>query len=387
MTAAPAGVRIPRDIALEPLRQDGDAVTVGQTFAAGWMMMRDGSAGTLQVATEAPGLLSGGFATRDFYNASVDGDTCNTLVGIRSVDMSALSGDYFTDTDGPAPLYAINNNDFGKLAVNPSTGAARSIAGCFLRINQRFTTQCSAWIGPEGVAIAQGLLAAQAQSAGTRDVCRGVFTSIDASTTYASGVLLGPSNTAISAQDGLTVAVGDIFYAQKGTTNLPAAAQAGPWQILALGSGSSQWKAVRPWWYATGSTIPVDYTLKIGPSGTGVTPALAGTRWMSFAGSGKVVDTDDPLFWPQYVSGSYTAASGIVLNGDATFPIRSATLSSIRATNQGTAAHASTVGPPRVTAVTAGAKGTSALTIKAESAPGTTNTSDAGVYTVAVQNW
>lgn len=381
------GVRIPRDLPFMPYRPEGALLTSGQTCSAGWNLAR-AAAGTLQVATEVAGLLPGGFAERDIVAADANGnDFMNAETGIYSVRMSALSGDAFVDTSAPAPIYWVDNELFGKLPVNPSTGAVRSVAGLFLRLDrsQNATDRCIAWVGPEGYAMGAALQVAQNLT--TRDLARGVFTSLGGTTTYAAGIMSGPTNTALGTQDGLTVAVGDVLWAQKGLTNLPAAAQAGPWQILTLGSGSSKWTACRPWWYATGSTIPVDFVVRIGPEGTGVTPAFAGTRWMSFGGPGLVVDTDDPLFWPQYVSGSYTAASGVVVNAVSTFPIRSSTLSSIKATNQGTTAHASTVGPPRVTALTGGAIGTSALTMKAESAPGTTNTSDVGVYTIAVQNW
>lgn len=387
MSALASNVVATRDfLPASPMRPDGATVTSGQTFTRGWMLMR-AAAGTAQVATEVAGLLPGGFADRSLVAADAgNNDFINMETGLVSVDMSALSGDAFVDTSPPGPIYAINNNEFGKLAVNPSTGAVRSIAGCFLRLDRPLTgSKCIALIGPEGAALAAALVASQA--IGTRDICRGIFTAIDASTTYAAGILSGPAATAISAQDGLTVAVGDIFFAQKGTTNLPAAAQAGPWQILTLGSGSSVWTACRPSWYATGSVIPTNYEIKIGPAGTGVTPAFANTKWKSFGAAGLVVDTGDPLFFPERVAGSYTAASGVVVNAVSTFPIRSATLSSVVATNQGTAAHASTVGAPRVVAITAGAIGTSALTMRAESAPATVNASDVGVYTVAVTNY
>lgn len=383
MTALPAGARVYRDkIAAVPYRPEGSTVTAGQTFEVGWLLARDGTTGALQVVTEVPGLLPGGHADRAFYEAAVSGSRVLAETGIYSLDQSALSGDAFGDTDGPAPVYGVDNNTIGKLATNPSTGAQRSIFGLFLRYDAE-KGKAVVWYGPEGVAMARSLAASQGAAA--HDVCRGIFTAIDASTTYAAGLLTGPANTAISAQDGLTVAAGDVFFAQKGTANLPAAAQVGPWQILQLGSGSTPWIACRPWWYASGSTVPVGYSLKIGPSGTGTTPQFANTEWKSFAS--VVVDTGDPLFFPRRLAGSYTASSGVVLNAVATFPIRSATASTVTATNQGTAAHASTVGPPRVTAITAGAIGTSALTVKAESAPGTTNTSDAGVYTVAVTNY
>ena len=67
--------------------------------------MRDPAAGTLQVATEIPGQLVGGFALKDQYVAAVTGDAVNTLVGMYSVSMSTLSGDAFTDISPPGPIY------------------------------------------------------------------------------------------------------------------------------------------------------------------------------------------------------------------------------------------------------------------------------------------
>jgi len=383
MTAATGDLSDPATAHGTPLF--GGFVQAGFTTYQGWHLMRDAT-GLFLVATEQAGLLPGGFVDRRLLTAAAGNNTdlVNVRTGKRLVNM--VAGDTFTAADGPRPLYGVNNLEFGRSPTNATTGAQRSIAGLFLCLDDEYPlTRCLAIIGPEGAAMAAALQASQAT--GQRDVCRGVFTAIDSGTTYASGILTGPANTALSAQDGITAAVGDVFWAQKGQANLPAAAQVGPWQILALGSVSSQWMAVRPWWYGTGSKIPVEFQVKIGPEGTGTTPAFANTTWRAFCPPGKVVDTDDPLFWPQFVSGSYTASAGVLMNAVSTFPIRSTTLSSIRATNQGTASHASTVGPPRVTAVTAGQIGTSSLTMKAESAPGTTNASDVGVYTIAVTNW
>ena len=335
MTAAGTGVRIPRDIALSPLRQDGDQVTVGQTFSEGWMLMRDPTTGFLQTATEAAGLLVGGFADRDFYVAAVAGDACNALVGIRSVDMSTLTGDSFTDTSPPAPIYAINNNDFGAQQFNPSTGAARSIAGCFLRIDPHVSTKCIAWIGPEGVALAKGTSAALPPTA------RAVITSIAAYTGTLTGTLTGTANGALATQDGITIGnlnLGDRLFlplVTGGAGGATVAADSGLYMLAAKG-GAGKFQLTRPPEYYHDAFITEGLTIKI-LEGT----AWAGSEWRSFAASaGLLVDTGDPAFWPRTQTYEYTIGTGFVAGGglgNAVFYLRQA--DSFTSTNK-TSAHA-----------------------------------------------
>jgi hypothetical protein len=311
MTAAGTGVRIPRDVSLSPIRQDGDSVTVGQTFSAGWMLMRDGTAGTLQVATEAAGLLTGGFADRDFYVAAVSGDVAHSLVGLYEVDMSTLTGDSFTDTDPPAPIYAINNNDFGKQPYNPSTGAARSVAGCFLRIDPRFSTRCVAWIGPEGVAMAKGIAAASLAS----PVCRAVITSIAAYAGTTTGTLTASATGAIGSQDGITLAAGDLVFlplVTGGAGGATVAADSGPYVVVSAGGTGVKFVLTRPSWWFHGAAVPEAFTIKIGSEGT----AWAGNEWRAFpANASKIIDTDDPHFWPRTQGYAYTIGTGFVADG------------------------------------------------------------------------
>lgn len=338
MSAAATGVRIPRDVVLSPIRQDGDQVTVGQTFSAGWMLMRDPTAGTLQTATEAAGLLVGGFADKDQYVAAVSGDTVNALVGIRSVDMSTATGDSFTDTSAPAPIYAINNNDFGALPFNPSTGAARSIAGCFLRIDPKDSTKAIAWIGPEGVAMAKGVAA----NLVVPPVCRAVITSIAAYTGTLTGTLTGSANGALATQDGIaigTLNVGDLLFlplVTGGAGGATVAADTGPY-VLAAKGGAGKFQLTRPSWYNHDAVIPEAMTIKIGSEGTN----WAGSEWRAFpASAALLVDTGDPAFWPRTQSYEYTIGTGFVAGGglgNAVFYLRTA--DGFTSTNK-TSAHA-----------------------------------------------
>lgn len=374
-----------RDKILSPYRPIGAFVASGTTFLKGWHLMRNAS-GLLVLPTEVPGLLPGGFADRSLLAAPTGNDTdeANAETGLYSVRL--LASDLFTLSDAPRPIYAVNNDEFGRSAIS-AAGATRSIAGLFLSLNTdplppgTTGTYALAWIGPEGVAMAAALAAAQ--STGTTGKARGVLTNLGGTTTYAAGVLTGPANTAIGTQDGIsTVAVGDVFWAPKGLTNLPAAAQAGPWQFVALGSGSSSWSAVRPVWYLTGSTIPIDYEVRVGAEGTG---PLAGTTWRAFCAPGTVVDTGDPLFWPQRVSVSTTLGTGGVSPAITSIPIRSS-LSSFTFTPT-TLATDGTVTLWRPTSVAAGVLGTASFTVTGESAAGTAVTGARTVGTAEWTNW
>ncbi len=209
--------------------------------------------------------------------------------------------------------------------------------------------------------------------------CRAILTNLGGTTTYAAGVLTGPANTALPTQGGLTPAVNEVFWAPKGLTNLPAAAQQGPWKILSLGSGSSQWTAVRPTWFTTGSIVPIGCKFEVGAVGSS---ALAGTEWKTFCAPGAIVDTTDIDAWPQSVSVSVTLSTGGVSAAVTSLPIRSA-LSSFSFTPT-TLATDGTVTLWRPTSVTPGPLGTATFTVTGESAAGT---AVSGARTVGVARW
>lgn len=340
-----AGIQIPRDLPFMPYRPEGAKVTAGQTFNKGWSLMRS-AAGLLQVATEVPGLLPGGFADRDLLTADPgNNDFVNAETGIYSVDMSQLTGDYFLDTDGPLPIYAVDNQLFGKLAVNPSTGAARSIAGCFLRLDRALYTanasqqsKCLAWVGPEGVAMAQGIVG----NGLVAPTYRAVITSIAAYAGTTTGTLTASATGAIGAQDGITLVAGDRVFLPKvtgGAGGTTAAADTGPWIVVNPGSASPAAKFVltRPPEFYHGAKVPESFTVKIGSEGTN----MAGWEWRAFpTTASKVIDTDDPVFYPRVQPYEYTIGTGLVAGGglgNAAFYLRQA--DSFTSTNK-TGAHA-----------------------------------------------
>lgn len=212
---------------------------------------------------------------------------------------------------------------------------------------------------------------------------RAVATSIGANTGTGTGTLTITATGALGAQDTVAVSAGDVIFIQEGTANV-ADIDAGPWVITTYGTTGVSAVLTRPSWWAHGGAMLTGTIIDVGGEGT----RWAGSQWKCFATTGTVIDTTAPTFWPRYAAKSVTAVAGVLGGAAITdLPIRSATFSQVVATNQGTASNTATRGAPRVTAITAGKTGSASVTLNAESAPGTVNASDVGVYTVGVTNW
>ena len=151
------------------------------------------------------------------------------------------------------------------------------------------TTVLHCKVGPAAIAEARAILAVQSTASG--GTARGVFTNLNGAAAYANGVLTLAVG-ALPAQDGITVALGDTFLALKNLTNLPAAAQAGPWVITSLGSVSTSPTAERPPWYLTGAPVPLEIAIRVGPEGA----IFANSIWAATATGAALVDTTDPAF-------------------------------------------------------------------------------------------
>ena len=302
-----------------------------------------------------------------------------------------------TSSDGTGVRAAVGSavylvSDTGTGAIDVSTddaGGTRPLVGGIVPNPRGSTDPSDASKVPVRIAalrpdVNNPLLAV---SRATAFEARVVATTVPAYTGSKTATLTVTATGALSAIDGVTPAAGDVLFFAEGATNLTDPADAGPWLVSVAGATSVHPVLIRPDWYPHGGSIG-QAVIEIGGEGTGTAPRFAGGTWKAFSAKGTIIGTDAPLFYPQATMGTFTAASGVVLNASSLFPVRSATTSQVSATNQGTASHASTVGPPRVTAtITAGAIGTSSITMKAESAPGTVNASDVGVYCVRVANW
>src|SRR5580700_11184256 len=112
---------------------------------------------------------------------------------------------------------------------------------------------------------------------------RAVMTTLQASYTGSTtGTLTGPANTALSASDGVTLAVGDVVFIPPAITNIEAASDGGPYVVTALGSGSSSWGLTRPAWWMTGSAAQLGQAVDIGGEGT----KWGGNTWKCFGAKG-----------------------------------------------------------------------------------------------------
>ena len=190
-----------------------------------------------------------------------------------------------TTANRSAVIFGVDSNTG---SLNPNDGIP---VGMLMEVID--ATHGKVGIGPTFVARALAAATASASPGTTTTTARGALTNLGGAVTYANGVITGPANTAFPVQDGIaSPAIDDVYFAPKGLTNLPAAAQAGPWVVTGLGSGSSVYTLARPAGYATGSTIPTEYTIKLGPEGS----SYKNSPWTATCTPGGIVDTVDPLF-------------------------------------------------------------------------------------------
>lgn len=135
---------------------------------------------------------------------------------------------------------------------------------------------------------------------------RAVVTSL-AAFASANGVLTGSVNGAIGAQDGVTLAVGDVVILPKvvagGAT--VAAAEAGPYVVTALGGAAAKFVLTRPSWFASGAALPQGVPIFVGGEGT----IWSGTDWRCM-GSAGAIDTVDPKIYPRIVRGTVALVAG-----------------------------------------------------------------------------
>ena len=203
------------------------------------------------------------------------------------------------------PCYGVDNQTFSM----SSNGGAYPLIGIVWSVydstfNADLTsTECMVCVGPHGISLAQSVLSSGAQTA------RAVITSI-AAYTNSGGVITASANGAIGAQDGITLAVGNIVFlplVQSGAASV-AASDTGPWIVTSVGSASTLFTLERPTWWITGNTVVPAFDIKVGAEGT----KWAGNMWRAFPVSGsKVIDTDDPHFWPMTDAQTLTQGTGV----------------------------------------------------------------------------
>lgn len=217
------------------------------------------------------------------------------------------------------------------------------------------------------------------------DTVRAVATSLPAGT-FSGGVLTLTATGAFStAQDGVTLAVGDKFIIPAGTitTLVVSAANSGVYEVTSLGATGTHAIFTRTSRFAQGAIITPRTKIRVGSEGT----VFHDTDWTAApASASKVVGTDDPLLAPDRVVVAVTLSSG---TKDITgIPIRSAASTGVACamitggTPDGTTTNYTT--KSSAAGITAGGVGTSHVIVEAQSVAGTIVNTDAAKLNVTI---
>jgi hypothetical protein len=215
---------------------------------------------------------------------------------------------------------------------------------------------------------------------------RAVWTSLAAyaGTTDAAGarVLTASAVGALAAQDGVTIAIGDVLLLPEGTTNIGAASDAGFWQVTGLGAAGAKWSVQRAPWWTTGEAIPLGQDLVVGGEGT----LFAGSTWRAYCAKGQLIDTGTPLLYPDEVTQQVTLVTGGGNVAVTNVPIRSATKSNVVPVYAGAGTPAATTLSYAPGAITPGPLGTATVTVQAVKAAMAAVTGDTSVVNVTIVN-
>lgn len=125
--------------------------------------------------------------------------------------------------------------------------------------------------------------------------------SMNAYTGSGTGTLTAGANGAMGAQDGVTLAAGDVVILPAVVTGATiTAADVGPWVVSSLGGASAKIVLTRPDWWPTGGGIPQAQSIDVGGEGT----IWAGIAWKSLAAKGAIIGTTDPALYPRVHKGT-----------------------------------------------------------------------------------
>lgn len=237
----------------------------------------------------------------------------------------------------------------------------------------------------EGRVLFMGGGSASGGGSGSR-LAKAVVTSALPAYTRTGGVITANAvGVPATTFDGWAVAQGDVILLQGGFAVSPS--DAGPYVITQMGTAGLPLILTRPSWWANGMPIPEAAQIAI-QEGT----LFKNTDWKTWViGTTILVGTGNPLLFPQRVVQSRNLVAGTfaVFN----VPVRSALLTSVRATRTGsvgdvtlTLQYNATVAG--VNGIVAGEVGTASVTIEATKgdATGTKNAADTSAINVVIEN-
>ncbi len=342
-----------------PVKSD---VTIKQGWLVGRYPKGHASAGMLDVIGADPSLICEGVSS---FTLSTSTDMY-VEPGIVPLFSTGLD-----ETAEGMPAYGVDNQTF---SLNDG-GGAYPLIGIVWWVES--STVAHVKVGRAAVAEALSILAGPAR-------VRAVITAIG---TYAaaSGTLTATANNATLTKDGVTCDVGDVLFLPP---HLAAAAEdAGPYVLDVDTGASAEFVLRRPVWWQSGSKVPGGLVIDVGGEGS----AYAGSQWKALpATNAKVIDTDDPGFWPRLQSwahlhlssGTYTLGAG----GENIY-LRNTGL----AINVSQNTNGGTLGTNRIAAPvatrTAGIGGVGAVVVNSYVDAGTVETSDTSYVDLSWSNW
>lgn len=328
-----------------------------QIFAG--TMVATNASGNAVPASSATAKIVWGRAERGVNNL-----TTNSPFGAAQAQQVLVrKGPFYQNQDGTISQANVGQNCF---AADDNTvslsdlGGTRPFAGVIMPMQKgsaaalATSSQVAVWLGaPNAYALNPQVLTTV-----TEFKARNVVTSLAAYTGSGTNTLTASANGAWAAQDGVTNAAGDVVFIFATTSNLTSAVDSGPWVISSLGGASAKFVLVRPDWFVTGAAVIQGLDIVIGGEGT----AWAGNTFRSFAGTGQIIGTNDPVFYPKFQSVTTAAMTAGVSAANSTLFVRAlAQFSPIPVTPGGTQ------GILRMSTSTAGYPGTSSLVVTSSS--------------------
>jgi hypothetical protein len=226
------------------------------------------------------------------------------------------------------------------------------------------------------------LISAGQSTAGLTDSigARAVVTALPVCT-VSGGVLTVTATNSGATYDGVTGAVRDIVVIPEGTTNLPAAADAGPYRITQLHASGVKLILSRPAGWAHGDTISQHARISVSGEGT----LYKNSIWKSTSTAALVVGTDAPALYPDSVTQAATLVAGTFTVSNV--PILSATKSDISFTRTTPNTVTLTANGYDPSTITPGVLGTASLVYQAKVAAGTINVADVSTGNVTIRNF
>jgi len=325
-------------------------VAAATTIYAGSMCASD-AAGNAVPATASTAIKLWGRAETQVANTGAAGaKRIDVRPGVFAFVNSGAGADLIAAADVGKLCYAADDN-----VVALTNAGGRPVAGLIFPFDPNNTAAVQVGVGPGFASPSADGSGAAVAAFRARNVVTVNVASLAAYT--------------VAGNDGVTNVAGDIVLLSAQST----AAQNGPYVVGTVGGGTAP--LTRPAWYAAASTQVLSLSIAVGSEGT----VFKNTTWRTMlSGTTFVVDTTDPKWYPQIVSGTTALVAGTFTIS--TVPVFSAKTQvcltrSIANTSTGTTGgyHATVGGAD---GITPGVIGTAAVVVQATVAAGTISASD-----------